>query len=665
MIQLWTSLISILILAIPVFILSFNAGLVYSIFLLISLSIGAYFRKLFWGNHSILSPFFSLWAGVCILSVIFSVGFYLKMPHWLVLSIFIIIGTLGLIGIFKQNYQLRIYNSRIEIFSILLCATISIIWCANEFKGLHLEGSTYYFTPWLDNFYHAVWVDELSRYLRGYEASDPRAYGVPNFLYHTGQYAIASLVFAYSTSISSIDCYLRISTPLAFFIVGGAGYSFGTRICNRKAGLITLIILLCIPYADIGHIRSGWFNFYWLLLIHPSLGFGIGGASLIWIGLFSLNSNSTLYKTISLYFSAIFIIFLKAHILIINGLGFAISPLFLIKSKKRVPLTCLLLIGLFVASLVANWLGLPAYKLDGSGFKYYASLLTGLIQNQTLNSILNGLHAPTSNHFSFYLFIPIIVAISFGPILITSLILSIKYKSTHKAFATLVTLTIFTYVSFTTFGSAESYRFGMPEELLHRVVVWPQFLLCILTSVYFVKVLKTKNLKLTFSLLSPLTPILKYLIIVSIFLITPLIYAPKTSKSVDFGLTNNKLPTGLVEIAMHLNSISNKDDIFLSLDGDPDFIIRSISNVRSYYFRSKLTNHRISSIIEERMHNIESKFSIAEQNNNLEDILAWLRSERITYIITIPGHPISKLFINFEQIIYESNGYQLVKIKSS
>ena len=98
--------------------------------------------------------------------------------------------------------------------------------------------------------------------------------GVSRIFYHYAPFVIPA-AFQTVSGMSGLALSTSLLLPLGLLIAALGIYTFAIELGGRVSGLVTLTVIICIPaYSFL--IQSGWFDFYWLLLIAPGSGYAIG-----------------------------------------------------------------------------------------------------------------------------------------------------------------------------------------------------------------------------------------------------------------------------------------------------------------------------------------------------------------------------------------------------
>lgn len=128
---------------------------------------------------------------------------------------------------------------------------------------------------WNDYYIHGVTITSFgSPYSM---ATDMEVAGMARGFYHYAAFMLPAALLPV-THGSGLQLATTVLMPLGL-LVGGMGlYALGAALGGSRCALLALTAVICLP-AYAGLVESGWFDFYWLLLISPGSGYAIGVAA--------------------------------------------------------------------------------------------------------------------------------------------------------------------------------------------------------------------------------------------------------------------------------------------------------------------------------------------------------------------------------------------------
>lgn len=139
--------------------------------------------------------------------------------------------------------------------------------------------------------------------------------GVSRVFYHYAPFII-SAAFESVSGMSGLALSTSLLLPLGLLIAAIGVYTFASELGGRASGLITLTALTCIPASSL-IIQSGWFDFYWLLLIAPGSGYAIGVSAVACTSTVAYLDKENLRKLFLILILLGSLIFIRAHMFLL------------------------------------------------------------------------------------------------------------------------------------------------------------------------------------------------------------------------------------------------------------------------------------------------------------------------------------------------------------
>lgn len=159
---------------------------------------------------------------------------------------------------------------------------------------------------WSDYYLHGITIASFgSPFASGV---DLELVGVSRVFYHYAPYMIPA-VFQPISGMSGLALSTALLLPLGLLVAAFGSYAFAVELGGRLNGLLALTAIICLPGFSV-FIQSGWFDFYWLILIAPGSGYAIGVSAIVCASTLTYlnrHDNSVLCFTMLLLFSLILI----------------------------------------------------------------------------------------------------------------------------------------------------------------------------------------------------------------------------------------------------------------------------------------------------------------------------------------------------------------------
>jgi hypothetical protein len=254
----------------------------------------------------------------------------------------------------SYSFKRRLNNKKIVIDKddviITILITIIIICLARIpiSSSMYLE-KTGILPIWTDYFIHGSTISSFGSPFSF--NGDMELAGESRIFYHYLPFMLPALFQAISGA-SGLTIATSILLPLGLLVAAFGFYTFGVQLAGRLIGLFALATVVALP-ANLMLIQSGWFDFYWLLLISPGAGYGIGAATVVCacvLTYLKTNQSRVLYVVILLSAS---IILIRVHIFILlaPALFFLLIVHHLQSGRQKLLLLLLFIFVLFFAAL--------------------------------------------------------------------------------------------------------------------------------------------------------------------------------------------------------------------------------------------------------------------------------------------------------------------------
>lgn len=205
---------------------------------------------------------------------------------------------------------------------------------------------------WNDYYIHAATISSFGSPFSW--ATDMEVVGLPRTFYH---YAAFMLPAALQTITQGDGLTLSTTVLMPFgLLVGGLGlYALATGLGGTRCALLALMAIICLP-AGLGIVDTGWFDFYWLLLISPGAGYAIGVSAVavaVLLQYFDRNEARLLWFAGLLLVSLIFV---RVHMFMLLApalIGAVILHRFA-QYRRRILIGVLVSLGIFTSALALS-----------------------------------------------------------------------------------------------------------------------------------------------------------------------------------------------------------------------------------------------------------------------------------------------------------------------
>jgi hypothetical protein len=163
-----------------------------------------------------------------------------------------------------------------------VCLAAATLWCQDSLRPISVEGNTVVFKPWVDGFYHAVYIRIFGASHGASTIEDFRLAGVPARLYHYGVYLTPALIKEVS-GIHSYTAFAGILAPMGVFFTGLGAYALIGSFWGSWAGFAACAALLLLPDGAQQGMRNTFMSYRWLTQISPSATYGLALLAVAWL----------------------------------------------------------------------------------------------------------------------------------------------------------------------------------------------------------------------------------------------------------------------------------------------------------------------------------------------------------------------------------------------
>jgi hypothetical protein len=514
-----------------------------------------------------------------------------------------------------------------ELYSWCIAIFAALFWSQNAISPWR-EGDdgSKFFLPWLDSFYHAAWIDNFTRALVTGFLSDVRASGLPAYFYHAASYCFPALL-CWISGVPGLDGFLAILVPLGFFCCGIAAYILGGFLHSPLVGLLSVILLLLIPAADLQGLSVPWLSFHWLVTVSPQLALGSAGMVLSWVIVIGGSRSRSVTLVLAGWVLSGLVLLTKAHIFVVNAAWLFIAPVFCfpgLSLRIRIAVGCVA--TAIVSSIVCRLqqIGLPIYQFDGSAFDWYSSFVRTQIFSPLLREFMFSLLQidwRLGKQAAFGCFIFFASFGIFGALSLAYCLLRL-FRCPVSGLSIIASLS---YICSAVWGAKSSARFGNPEEFLHRPLVW-SYLVCVVASAALISGLFSK---LT------LTGRWRWLTAgaVACLMGVPWYCGKTIERGPGFGLHGKRFTRGFIDATTYIRKTTDTLAVLVPLDGDPLFAAAALSSRALYAFRGPNQSFRPSDEISERSARVEELVRAA----SLASVEQMFEETRASICLTNPG----------------------------
>lgn len=553
-------------------------------------------------------------------------------------------------------------SGSVGLVALVLSLLAASLWSIDSLNPIAApRGGTVLFRPWADSDTHACFI-RLFRDARGAGSLDHFAMaGEPAPIYHYASFLLPALVAATSPT----SCYLAYTSfmvPLGMTLVGLAAFALIRWWFSPTAGLAAVVGVLVLPDAASYGIANRFLGYYWLAETGPTLTYGIAALVVAWLLVLEGTRARRLAIVVAGFAAAGLSIAFKAHLFVANAfLLWIYPPVFLQGIARRTRATWLIgALLIFVGAVRLSWNvpGVPLLKLDGSGLLGYLAELTQNLDNGPIKSwVAVGPDTPGATalfrglvHLSLGTFGVFLLLI---PLLIIGVVCSHPTDHWRWRFdATLFPVLIMANYLVMALGLAVDDRTNhMPEELLHRPLVWAYFVVAAWTLGALVWCLLPRDMQTAprpALMVIGLLPLLGF----------PLWLGSGIQQGPGWGreVTNLPVPVGLIRSAEFLRDHSQPGEVIQNSEPDRWNILSALAERPVYVADAWRTPTRQADpTIRRRLAEIANFRLLTDATA----IRAFARDHRITWFVLNPQTPTRWPRSVLDQPTFEFNGWRV------
>jgi hypothetical protein len=543
--------------------------------------------------------------------------------------------------------------------AILLCVIIALLgttlWSQDSFNPIIFNGDSVIITPWRDSFYHAVLTRVIAN---GVPMQNPSFSGVSAPIYHYASYMVPALLTA-TTEVSCFQAFNALQVPMGLFLATIAAYALVCSWWGSWPGLAASIGLILIPSACYHGIFNHWFSYHWLMLISPSLSYGIVIITLSWILVFESINLNRLTLIVIAYLIAAISVFYKAHIFVANALILPVYPfLFWRHIRLKVRLSGIALFAaLFYVTikLSQQFKSVPFISCDFSAFNQYLGLVISMIENARVKHFLSD-RILIQHWYSLPLSFLLIFYSTFGLFgLMYAPLAFILRKDILKEILLFPLSMIIVYLIMSVGLAYDRNMIGTPEELLHRPFVWAYFIVCSWTmGAFYLWILGNNPPKRGF-LQFVMSIVIIALCLVSAYLGSEVQMGPPWGKTHSW----TSVPAGLVQSSLFIRDNSKKEDILQDSKGDPTYMISALSERQPFFIDSNHPRIRKLPQYSDRLPEVRRLKAFTTR----EEVASFVSANRIKWYILHPDDIVLWPKELVDNPVFEKDGFRVYKFE--
>jgi hypothetical protein len=537
-------------------------------------------------------------------------------------------------------------------------STIAVlIWCSDLMPPMTVAGNVVELRTWVDVYYHMGEIGSLARSTGLASMQDLQMAGAQVHPYHLASYFFPALL-QHVTGVPSWTAFGGVLVPFGLLLTSCGAFSLARPTFGRWPALIAGLSILLIPdvyHQGFGNQFVGGYN--WMQQVGPGGMYGVASAAVAFLFLFEACRTRNLRLVAVGYFFVVVTLMFKAQVFVaVSFPAFIFPALFFagIRPGRRVALVLLLtLLYMGVIAVSQRSPNVPVMRLDGSGLKFYSSLILATQDEGVIKTFLSAVAATVNGSpiLGGLLLALGLVVTTFGFVTPLYALAVWRNRKMDSAAVRLFPILIgIVYLIMSTCLSPDTRHFGEPEELLHRHFVWAYFVLLTWTTAGLSQWLLGDER-------SPSRPQRYAIAVVSAcMLIVPIRESNAIATFKQLGVIRpRELPLCQMKAVDYLRTHSAPGDIIQDSLNDLHFIWTGLSGRQIFALDSGGVRSpagvapRLASL-----HAINSQQSPAEVEN-------YMRTNKIAFFITNPGDSVAWRGVMGDRKVFQCGQYSIYR----
>ena len=357
------------------------------------------------------------------------------------------------------------------------------LWCQDLLRPIDTSQMSVVIPAWQDVFYQLSQIAAFSGSTGAATIHDVQMAGSVPHPYHFASYIFPALLVS-AGQVSEWTAYASFLVPVGIaltFLAANAiaGPMFGAW--PAAAGALALVLL---PDAWQQGFGNPMMAYHWLQQIAPSGSYGVASAAMSFLLMIEACRSRRVWLMCASYVFLIATLMFKAQIFVAIAYPLLIFPaLFFIglSNLQRVALATLLsTIFVVVVRLSQQISSVPVLRLDGSGLATFSRKVLKVQSDGWVDTIFAHLSSLPGMYGIVFGIMLLIITFGVFPILY-----GCQLKRLRRQFEPVVwlfpILIVATFLVMSTGMAVDNRRVGMPEEILHRPLVWAYFVIVVWT----------------------------------------------------------------------------------------------------------------------------------------------------------------------------------------
>ena len=364
------------------------------------------------------------------------------------------------------------------LFVAILFATL---WSRQNLAGLMLTPTTVTSIPWLDSFYHSIYVAHFAHGAGRILGTDPLLTAASLPPYHYAAYMVPALLVR-ATGISSYVAVVALFAPLGTLLTGLAAYSFGRIMVGPLAGLLAIVLCLAVPDPTFYLLDNRWISYFFLQQVAATGAFGTALLLMAWAFCIEGVAKQLRRYTFLGLSAGLCVAFFKSQVFLTYSFGLL---LFAAATFPRLAIRWRTVLGVLASAAFAGCVlvVLPAIPRAPTFLPGTSAGITNLqgILGRLGGACSNCVIELSKNYLLFLAAaVPAFLALTFGILVLLCPLLASSRpvrKARRPGSMWFLWTALISYL-IVTLGLRLNDSYGDRYEIIHKTFVWPYLALC-------------------------------------------------------------------------------------------------------------------------------------------------------------------------------------------
>ena len=540
--------------------------------------------------------------------------------------------------------------------AVVLSLIAATLWAQDSIWATDVVADATVFRPWVDSFFHAAQVAEMSGSRGGDRMQDVQFAFFPARFYHYAPYVISALANGLS-SVTAYEAYGAVLVPTGILMTGAAAYVLVSLWWGAWPGFFAAAALLLLPDASTQGAGNDFLSYHWMQNVGPAGMYGVAMLALAWTLVLRGCERSSGLQVIAGWIVGACTVLYKAQFFVAAALLLWIYPPLTMRGVGKRTRALWLCFAVFVygaAVWVANtfpWF--PGMWLDFSATSDFLQLLLNSARPGAFTALFAPRLRPEAGLPSLVFYgAPYVLGCALGVFSLAYAGLAFK-RAKHieprlLAFPLLVILNFLVMALGLAYGNP---GVGSREELVHRPFVWAYFV-----TVAWVGGAAAAACAPHFRHLR--SRVLAAVVLAMLFIVPARRGAAGIQHKSVWSLARVSVPTAYVDLARFLRTHSDPTDVIQDSQGDPYMVLTGLSERRPFTIRFWLETQYASDEAMSRADRIAGLF-LAE---DAESITEAARGLGVTWVILNPNDIVGWPAAVLERPAFASGGYRAYRV---